>query len=535
MSTQAHSPSLTQATSWQVFCRKFSPHAASLVPLVLLLLIGHLLLWTVLTGLSHQAPDWDNMEELVWASSLEWGYYKHPPLPSWLLHGLISLFDRPVWLTFFTGQLSVVLSLWFVWRLGCEMTTQRRALMATLLLSTITYFTVRGVMNNHNTIQLWSIAAAIWMFYRAVRHDSMRAWAALGVFSGFALLTKYSAVIQFAAFFTYLLFTGRLLQARVWQGIAIATVILLAMLAPHLWWLAHQSAGPLSYASHSLTPRGSQMEHMRVLYDFLLTNVARLVPMGFALLVVMLWSARQSKAGKPPAAKGPTLASELSAEDRFFLLVVGLGPLLLTLIGSALLKAPLAAPWATTFFMLFGFFSFWCLRAGDDAQLLRKVMVVVVALQILMALGYALARGPFAEMTGRATRATFPGAAISRQLHAQWRSHVKGPLKVVAADTWLGGNIATHIGREVGLMIDGELGTSPWVKPSDVIACGMLVAVNRSPDNADGTSAAVLALLAKANWSGTLQLPWTSKAGGPQVIVDWGIIGPQGDCSAAGR
>lgn len=535
MPTQAHSPSLTQATAWQALCRKFSPDAASIAPLVLLLLLGHLLLWTVLSGLSHHAPDWDNMEELVWASTLEWGYYKHPPLPSWLLHGLVSLFDRPVWLTFFTGQLSVVLSLWFVWRLGCEMTTPRRALIATLLVSTITYFTVRGVMNNHNTIQLWSIAAAIWMFYRAVRHHSMRAWAALGVFSGFALLTKYSAVIQFAAFFTYLLLTGRLMQARIWQGIALACAILLTMLAPHLWWLAHQTAGPLSYASHSLVPKASHLEHMRVLYDFLLTNAGRLVPMGFSLLLVMFLGARKNKPGQPPETKGATLAGELSAEDRFFLLIVGLGPLVLTLIGSALLKAPLAAPWATTFFMLFGFYVFWRLRAGDDVQLLRKVIVVVVSLQILMALGYALARGPFADMTGRATRANFPGAAISRQLHAEWRSHVKDPLKVVAADTWLGGNIATHIGREVDVLIDGELNNSPWLKPSDVIACGMLVAVNRSPDNADGTSTAVLALLAQASWSGTLQLPWTSKIGGPQVVVDWGIIPPQGGCSAAGH
>jgi 4-amino-4-deoxy-L-arabinose transferase-like glycosyltransferase len=208
MSHQSHAPSPAQDKAWAAFFRKFSPAAPSIVPLVVLLLLGHLVLWTLLTGISHRAPDWDNMEELVWASSMEWGYYKHPPLPSWLMVGLVALFGRPVWLTFFAGQLAVVLSLWLVWRLGCEITSERRALIAVLLVSPITYYTVRGVMNNHNTIQLWSVAGAIWMFYRAVRHDSMRAWAGLGLFSGLALLTKYSVVVQFAAFFLFLLFSG---------------------------------------------------------------------------------------------------------------------------------------------------------------------------------------------------------------------------------------------------------------------------------------------------------------------------------------
>lgn len=31
------------------------------------------------------SPPMDSIEQLVWSHSLEWGYYKHPPLPTWLL------------------------------------------------------------------------------------------------------------------------------------------------------------------------------------------------------------------------------------------------------------------------------------------------------------------------------------------------------------------------------------------------------------------------------------------------------------------
>ena len=69
------------------------PHRAGLLPLnpddprhMAWLTLGfialHLLLWTLLPALSHRAPPWDNIEQLVWSQSLQWGYYKHPPLPT---------------------------------------------------------------------------------------------------------------------------------------------------------------------------------------------------------------------------------------------------------------------------------------------------------------------------------------------------------------------------------------------------------------------------------------------------------------------
>ena len=29
----------------------------------------------------------DNIEQTIWSASFEWGYYKHPPLPTWLMLG----------------------------------------------------------------------------------------------------------------------------------------------------------------------------------------------------------------------------------------------------------------------------------------------------------------------------------------------------------------------------------------------------------------------------------------------------------------
>jgi hypothetical protein len=389
---------------------------------------------------------------------------------------------------------------------------------------------VRGVMNNHNTMQLWSVAGAIWMLYRATRRDSMTAWAALGFFCGCAFLTKYSALVQFAAFFLYLLLAGHLRRAAVWKGIALATVILLAMVTPHLLWLKQQAAGPIAYAGSEMVPYASYLEELKDLFSFGLTNFGRIAALILAVIVVAIWAARQYRKKSAGAPRLPTLASELAASDRFFILFIGLAPLLLTVAIAGLMKIPLAAHWATTFFILFGFFAFWLLRTGDDVALLRKTVIVIIAMQVTGAAGYGLARGPLADKAGRPGRATFPGAEISRQVHAQWDAHIKAPLTVVASDTWLGGNIAIHAGPQVDVLIDGDVEKSQWVTPARAAACGMLLAINRSADAADGVPPKVAALMTQANWRGILQLPATKKMDGPQLKIEWGIIAPTANC-----
>ncbi|HWZ47360.1 MAG TPA: glycosyltransferase family 39 protein [Herbaspirillum sp.] len=517
-------------SAWRAFWRQFSPDAPSILPLVLLILLAHLFLWTVLTGLSHSAPDLDNMEELVWGNFFEWGYYKHPPLPSWLIYGLTRLLGQQVWVTFFAGQLSVVVALYFIWRLACEMTSQKNALIAILLIMPITYFTTRGVISNHNTIQFWSIAGSIWMFYRAWRYQQMRDWLLLGMFAGFAMLTKYSALVQFAVFATFLLLSGNLFQARTWKGIAAATGVLALMLAPHVWWMTSQVKTPIGYATASLSRELTRAEHWRLMGDVLGTTAARLAPMVLALIVIagaLAWRRRREAPSAPQK-----LAAQLRPEDRRFILLVGLGPFVMTFLVVIALKSPMIADWASTFYLMFGFFAFWLLSspAGDSTRLLRTCLKVIITIQLLTVIGYAVVRGPVSNMIGRATRATFPGAIISQQLQIEWLQHVGTPLRLVAADTWLGGNIAIHAGPQVDVLIDGDLDKSQWVTPQRAAACGMLLAINRSADNDDGVPPAVVALMTHANWNGILQLPASKKLDGPQLKIEWGIIAPTANC-----
>jgi 4-amino-4-deoxy-L-arabinose transferase-like glycosyltransferase len=58
------------------------------IPYLAVLFIGA---WT-LVGASSSGQWGDHFEQFVWAHGVEWGYYKHPPLPTWMLAGTIRLF-----------------------------------------------------------------------------------------------------------------------------------------------------------------------------------------------------------------------------------------------------------------------------------------------------------------------------------------------------------------------------------------------------------------------------------------------------------
>lgn len=501
---------------------------------VLLCLLFMVSVWTVLCAISHTAPDLDGMEELVWAASLELGYTKHPPLPSWFMYFATTLLGRPVWLAFFMGQLFSALGLWFVWKLGCEITTRHQALMATLLVSVTAYFSLRGTIYNHNTVQLWSISASIWLFYRAIRDDRWQDWAWLGLVCGLAMLTKYSALIQFTAFLLYLLRTGRLRQARCWGGLGVATLVFLLTLSPHLWWLGQHHFEPLLYADASLDA-GGRLAALADLASFTLDQAGRLSPMLLALILWSWWYRRRGDQGPAGAANDARFEGSgmptryfgtFQPEARQFLLWVGLAPFACTLLIALVLGTRLEASWASTFFVLYGFYALWWLR-GTPAVQLHRVLIIVAALHLLMAIGYAAARGPLAELTGHAARSTYPAQALSAAALTHWRANQPGrPLRVVVSNTWLGGNIAIHTGEPTQVYIDASDEESPWFAPGRALDCGALVAYSRIGRAAPAP--AVQALYDAAPWKGVDNIPWGPK--GPIIDLHWAVIAATDRC-----
>ncbi len=510
--------------------------------LVFFCLLGISLGWALLCALSHAAPDLDSMEELVWSASLELGYTKHPPLPTWFMYFASQLLGRPVWLPFLLGQLSSALGLWFVWRLGCELTSPWRAFMATLLVSVSMYFALRATIYNHDTAQLWTISASIWLFYRALRNQKSSSWLWLGLFAGLALLTKYSALIQFFAFFVYILRTGLWRQDKIWQGIIQAAVVFLLVISPHLLWLVQHQFAPFLYADDSLHAI-NRWAAFKSLLLFSLDQVARLAPMLVLLLVWLLWYKSKGNQGPGQAANQddfnasakpePRYWTLLAPSDRQFLLWVGLTPFLSTLLVALLSGSKLEASWASTFFILFGFYAMGYMRGAQTEQL-RRILILALCLHALMAVSYALARGPLADFKGYAARSNYPAAQLAQLALQHWQEHQSGrPLRVVAANTWLGGNIAIHTGAQTRVYIDAEDAQSPWFTPGRALDCGALVAY--SPNGKGSASAALMDLYRQAPFKGVDKLRWPANDKGKSIDFYWAVVPAGKNCLSSAK
>ena len=58
---------------------------------------GMVLLWALVAWGFNTAQYGDHFEQFGWAQSLEWGYHKHPPLPTWLLGMAVRVFGQHPW------------------------------------------------------------------------------------------------------------------------------------------------------------------------------------------------------------------------------------------------------------------------------------------------------------------------------------------------------------------------------------------------------------------------------------------------------
>ena len=497
--------------------------------IVALLCIGQVALWGLAAGLLYKAPEIDSAEQFVWAYSLQAGYWKHPPLPSWLMHGLLQLFGPSVALPFVATQACIVVALALTWRLGCEVMSTRRSLIAMALTSLVTYHNIGGDSFNHNTVLLPFQAALVLAFYLAARRGSWRWWALTGAFAGLAMLVKYVALLPIAALLLYALLDRRLHTRRTAFGLLLAAGVALGVMAPHLQWLVATDFLPFRYArevSRSLPGVGATVLSLG---GFAAIQVLRLLPF-FAGLGVTLW--RRPVDDLAMAHSHLPIPEPMPASDRLFVTVVGLAPLVITMAIGLFSETALQARWGTNAFLLTGLCAMTWLARADSAAMLRRCLQFVIAAQVVLCLGQTLAKTVVAEHLGRGTRANFPGALLAQQAQQAWQTHTDAPLRLLVTDIWLAGNIIAHRAQTTAVLIDGDAAKSPWVGAADVDGCGAFVLDGTKVDGAP-PNAAIEALLARADASGVWTLPWSSgkgpgaRADAAPVVIRWGIVKPR--------
>ena len=60
----------------------------------IIFLFVHTLIWTLIPTLTNSNLPLDTIEALAWASDIQWGYSKHPPLSAWFSGLMFKIFSN---------------------------------------------------------------------------------------------------------------------------------------------------------------------------------------------------------------------------------------------------------------------------------------------------------------------------------------------------------------------------------------------------------------------------------------------------------
>lgn len=485
--------------------------------LVVLIALFQLAVWGALSGLLAIAPPDDSLEQVLLSQELRFEYGKHPPLPTWILFGFNQIFGASIGSTYVLGALCSVATMLLLYRFARPLVGDRRAALAAILLTNVEYMNVGTAYFNHNTVQLPLALLAIMLFHRALTRMRWQDWVTLGLGCGAMMLAKFSAVILFASFAVYLLWTERLREPRIWKGIAIAAPVGIAVIIPYLLAVRNDPWSPNAYAMNSVFPADvDRLQCLKTVWGFVSSQFAKVAP---ALLVFAVVRKGASRMGVEDG-RGVDLGS--------FLTTVGFGPLVLTILIAATSGAHLLVGWGTTFHVLL---TFWLVVAHRTAievqphQLQRAALASIVVQIALWSLATTHGgRLPNLNPTPHQAAPPIP-AALAEVVRGIWTQHCSAPLRFVVTDGHTGAALAVRY-QGKPRVVDAMRAEFSKFFPDDArLGDGAVVVSSRPTVNSASTAAQTPLdkLIAHAAWQTSVEL---AASDGRQYQYKLGILSP---------
>ena len=453
-------------------------------------LLAYAVVWLAHLSSTALSPPTDNIEQLTWVRALEWGYYKHPPLPTWLIWLPTQVFGVNAWTSYVLGATVTLASMGLLWRLLAQLRGPSHATLALLAVLCITYYNGRLYYYNHNIVLMFLATASAALCWQAHRSARLRWWAALGVVLGLGLLAKYQIVVTMLSVLAFWFSQRAWRDARQRQGLLLAALIVLLMAVPHLQWLRAHDFAPINYARESslgvhLNTKARWADSSQWLLDQLLN---RALP-AWLLLGIAAYGARRRLASRPPVAS----TASPSASRSLLLCWCGIPLLFITLTGL-LTGAGLQLQWGTPF-MLFAVPAAMELigpRIAWSQVPLRRALTVFMVIQVLLLMMSQLTSARGLEALRDRHWRSFDSKGFATLVNGPAQLELAGaPLCVVSGPAIYAGALALELKDHPKVLIDGRLDRSPWLSADEASRCGQLVlrkGLRQGGDHAVGTA-----------------------------------------------
>jgi len=471
-------------------------------------IFAQVVIWTVVPWFFAVSLPLDVVSDgLAWGHEWQWGYYKHPPLPSWVVEAFFDALGDIG--PFLLSQLAIAATYAFVFLTGRQLMPEREALIGTLLLAGVYYFSIPTPEFNHNVAQMPVWAWASWAYLLAIRTGRLRWWAMLGLAAGVAVLTKYASAVLFLAMLAHMLSTRKTAAAFATPGPYLALAVMLAVASPHLVWLVQNHFPTFGYAEARAGHAAGLAHRLFAPFHFLLSQFVTLLP---ALIVA--------------AAIGLLRAEPLPPRDdgNFrFLVFLGLGPALITAVLALLSGFGIRDMWGAPMWNLTGLLIVYAMKPRWPEVSLRALYVWVAVLFVIMPFAYVVSTELAPDWRGgKPSRTQWPDRAMAATFSQAWQDATHTQLKIVASDGWLGGLIAMRTEPRASVFIDGDRRHAPWITPQRLAREGALVVWQTHGDESPPATLNLPGL----RIMGVKTFAFPRQKRGKPLEVGWGIVAP---------
>ena len=415
----------------------------------------HGVVWTLTPALSQPNGPVDVIELFNWARHPQWGYWKHPPLPAWVVGVLAPLGDKRLWGTYLVSQIAVGACFWAVWRFARDFLEPPHALVSVLLLEGVYYYNFRSIEFNHNMLLLpfWSWTPVL--LWHALRSGRICYWLLCGVMAGLGLLTKYAMFLLVIPLAFFMLLNGQARKSLAKPGPYVALAVAGVIFMPHVVWVFSNDFTTIHYVLDRAKGQGQLIDHLLNPLTFSFYQAAALVPVMIMVGLLLF--------GSMPNREHVAVAGF----PRAFLFTVALGPFLAFLAISATMGLELRARWGAPLWSFIGVFVLYHLPPVLTPKALCRFTCTFLS---VAAICVALFIGQFAvipRFIGRPLRGQFPGQAIADYVTAQWVRHLGARLPIVAGDKWFAANIGFYSPHRPDVYTDLDPRKSRWTSDND--------------------------------------------------------------------
>lgn len=280
----------------------FRSDYASPRPTLLYILIFCLVWWGIFAAARHYLDGADMVENYAWGMEWQWGTNKHPPLFGWITAAWFKLFPAGDDAYYLLNEVNLAVALGLLALAMKRVFTWDKVLIAVVLTTLVTHFGPdSGFKYNANTGLLPFVAGFVWSLLHAIERGRARWFVLAGVFAAAALLTKYYALVLFAAIGLAVLISLRPPLLLLLKGTVIAGATALLLVTPHIVWSIQHGWPSLHYlhaAHETLGETGGFRAYGVALVGALAFSAVALLAWGGSL--VRLPAAPVERAPRPP-------------------------------------------------------------------------------------------------------------------------------------------------------------------------------------------------------------------------------------------